>query len=387
MQPVYLDHAATTQMNSEVLEAMLPYYSNDFQNPSAGYRSGVKIRKKIEETRELIAECIHAEPDEIYFTSGGTESDNWILNSYAKKHIVTSTVEHHAILNTCHALERKGCKITYLPVNHHGRVLLSDVKKALKEPVNLISVMYANNEIGTIQPIQEIGKIAEKYRVPFHTDAVQACGHVPIDVKQLRISAMSASAHKFNGPKGIGFLYVKQGMKIRPLLYGGGQEKGIRAGTENAAGIIGMGMALKIACDSMEQRRCREQYLRDYLIRRIVQEIPDVYINGHMLYRLPNNVNVSFRFVNGSSLLVLLDSEDICVSSGSACNSAHEGPSHVISALQVPEEYQNGVIRMTLGAENTIEELDRVVDILKNKIDELRKESPEYEDYLQKHFR
>lgn len=387
MQPVYLDHAATTQMNSEVLEAMLPYYSNDFQNPSAGYRSGVKIRKKIEETRELIAECIHAEPDEIYFTSGGTESDNWILNSYAKKHIVTSTVEHHAILNTCHALERKGCKITYLPVNHHGRVLLSDVKKALKEPVNLISVMYANNEIGTIQPIQEIGKIAEKYRVPFHTDAVQACGHVPIDVKQLRISAMSASAHKFNGPKGIGFLYVKQGMKIRPLLYGGGQEKGIRAGTENAAGIIGMGMALKISCDSMEQRRCREQYLRDYLIRRIVQEIPDVYINGHMLYRLPNNVNVSFRFVNGSSLLVLLDSEDICVSSGSACNSAHEGPSHVISALQVPEEYQNGVIRMTLGAENTIEELDRVVDILKNKINELRKESPEYEDYLQKHFR
>ena len=387
MQPVYLDHAATTQMNSEVLEAMIPYYSNDFQNPSAGYRSGVKIRKKIEETRELIAECIHAEPDEIYFTSGGTESDNWILNSYAKKHIVTSTVEHHAILNTCHALERKGCKITYLPVNHHGRVLLSDVKKALKEPVNLISVMYANNEIGTIQPIQEIGKIAEKYRVPFHTDAVQACGHVPIDVKQLRISAMSASAHKFNGPKGIGFLYVKQGMKIRPLLYGGGQEKGIRAGTENTAGIIGMGMALKIACDSMEQRRCREQYLRDYLIRRIVQEIPDVYINGHMLYRLSNNVNVSFRFVNGSSLLVLLDSEDICVSSGSACNSAHEGPSHVISALQVPEEYQNGVIRMTLGAENTIEELDRVVDILKNKINELRKESPEYEDYLQKHFR
>lgn len=385
MQSVYLDHAATTQMNSEVLEAMIPYYSNDFQNPSAGYQSGVKIRRKIEETRELIAECIHSEPDEIYFTSGGTESDNWILNSYAKKHIVTSTIEHHAILNTCHALESKGCKITYLPVNHHGRVLLSDVEKVLKEPVDLISVMYANNEIGTMQPIQEIGKIAEKYRVPFHTDAVQACGHVPIDVKQLKISAMSASAHKFNGPKGIGFLYVKQGMKIKPLLYGGGQEKGIRAGTENTAGIIGMGKALKIACDSMEQRRCREQYLRDYLIRRIMQEIPDVYINGHMLYRLPNNVNVSFRFVNGSSLFVLLDSEDICVSSGSACNSAHEGPSHVISALQVPEEYQNGVIRMTLGAENTIEELDRVVDILKNKIDELRKESPEYEDYHSNH--
>ena len=390
MAGIYLDHAATTAMRSEVLEAMKPYFTKEFYNPSSMYQPGQEVKKKIEEVRAQIAGIIGAQPEEIYFTSGGTEADNWALTAMARTgkqrpgHIITSTIEHHAIGHTCMRLEQMGCKVTWLPVDGRGRIHVEDLKKHLDKNTALISIMYANNEIGTIQPIDEIGALAHQYGIPFHTDAVQACGQIPIDVQKSRIDLLSASAHKFQGPKGVGFLYVRKELPLHNLLEGGGQERGLRAGTENVPGIIGMGKALELAVASLEERRKRETFLRDFLIQRVEREIPFVRINGHRWYRVPNNINLSFRFVNSESLLILLDMEGICASGGSACNSGSTEPSHVIQAIHVPDEYKNGVIRLTLGEENTLEEINRVVDILKIKVEELRKESPEYEDYLKR---
>lgn len=395
MPQIYLDHAATTAVHPAVLEAMMPYFKTEYYNPSTSYQAGIRVKKQIENIREMIAFYIHAKPEEIYFTSGGTEADNWFLNSslhleseegtFAEhlkhSHIITSCIEHHAVLNTCNQLEHLGCRMTYLPVDKYGRVNVRELERAISEETKAISVLFANNEIGTIQPIGEIGRLAEKYRIPFHTDAVQACGHIPIDVKKLKVNSLSASAHKFQGPKGVGFLYADKHLPMHNFMYGGGQERGLRAGTENVPGIIGMGKAFEIANKTMANRTKWEMKLRDYMIRRIMQEIPYVRINGHLFHRLPNNVNLAFQFVNGASLLVLLDAEGICVSSGSACNAGSTGPSHVIQALHIPEEYENGVIRMTLGAENTIEEVEHVVMVLKKCVSELRKESPEYEDF------
>lgn len=390
MAGIYLDHAATTAMRSEVLEAMKPYFTKEFYNPSSMYQPGQEVKKKIEEVRAQIAGIIGAQPEEIYFTSGGTEADNWALTAMARTgkqrpgHIITSTIEHHAIGHTCMRLEQMGCKVTWLPVDGRGRIHVEDLKKHLDKNTALISIMYANNEIGTIQPIDEIGALAHQYGIPFHTDAVQACGQIPIDVQKSQIDLLSASAHKFQGPKGVGFLYVRKELPLHNLLEGGGQERGLRAGTENVPGIIGMGKALELAVASLEERRKRETFLRDFLIQRVEREIPFVRINGHRWYRVPNNINLSFRFVNSESLLILLDMEGICASGGSACNSGSTEPSHVIQAIRVPDEYKNGVIRLTLGEENTLEEINRVVDILKIKVEELRKESPEYEDYLKR---
>lgn len=388
MAGIYLDHAATTSVLPEVVEAMKPYYTKEFYNPSSVYQPGQEIRKRVEEVREQIASFIGAQPDEIYFTSGGTEADNWALTAMAgrtgrrDRHIITSTIEHHAIGHTCKRLQQSGYSVTYLPVDGRGRIHIEDLKKQIRRNTTLISIMYANNEIGTIQPIAEIGAIARKYQIPFHTDAVQACGQIPINVEREQIDLLSASAHKFRGPKGVGFLYVRKGLPLRNLMNGGGQERGLRAGTENVPGIIGMGKALELAYQSMETRRIRETMLRDYLLKRITEEIPYARVNGHRWFRLPNNVNVSFRFVNSESLLILLDMEQICASGGSACNSGSSAPSHVIEAIRVPKEYKNGVLRMTIGEENTMEEMNRVVSVLKTKIEELRKESPEYEDFL-----
>lgn len=387
MAEIYLDHAATTPVLPQVVEAMIPYYTKAYYNPSSIYQPSQEVRKKIEEVREQIGSVIGAAPEEIYFTSGGTEADNWVLTTMAQPvrgrrgHIITSTIEHHAIGHTCHRMEQSGCPVTYLPVDGRGRIHISDLKRAIQRNTSLISIMYANNEIGTIQPVVEIGEIARSRGILFHTDAVQACGQIPIDVKEDRIDLLSASAHKFRGPKGVGFLYVRKGLPLQSLLRGGGQERGFRAGTENVPVIIGMGKALEIANQTMESRRKKETILRDYLMRRIMEEIPYARINGHRWFRLPNNVNVSFRFVNSESLLVLLDMEQICASGSSACNAGSTAPSHVIEAIRVPEDYKNGVLRLTLGEENTMEEINRVVSILKNKIEELRRESPEYEDY------
>lgn len=390
MAGIYLDHAATTAVLPEVADAMKPYYTQVYFNPSSVYQPSQEVRKKIEEVRGKIAGVIGAQPEEIYFTSGGTEADNWALKVMASRrrpmpvHMITSTIEHHAIGHTCKRLEQSGCSVTYLPVDGRGRIHIQDLKRAIRKNTTLISIMYANNEIGTIQPIAEIGAIAHEYGIPFHTDAVQACGQIKIDVERDHIDMLSASAHKFNGPKGVGFLYVRKGLPLRNLLEGGGQEKGLRAGTENVPGIVGMGKALEIAARTMEERQKKETLLRDYLIKRITEEIPYARINGHRWFRLPNNVNVSFQFVNSESLLILLDMEQICASGGSACNSGSTAPSHVIEAIRVPEEYKNGVLRLTLGEENTLMEMNRVVDVLKRKIEEMRKESPEYEDFLKK---
>lgn len=395
MSQIYLDHAASTAVHPAVLEAMMPYFCIEYYNPSSGYQVSKNIKNKIEDVRAMIASGIQAQPEEIYFTSGGTEADNWFLHSvfdWGKQtqndnqtanapHIITSAIEHHAVLNTCHRIEQAGGNVTYLPVNKYGLVNVRELEQSIQNSTSAISIQFANNEIGTIQPIGMIGQIAEKYRIPFHTDAVQACGHIPIRVKNLKIRSMSASAHKFQGPKGIGFLYVDKRQELHQYICGGKQERGYRAGTENVPGIIGMGKAFELALSTMERRRQHEMKLRDYLLRRIMQEIPYTRINGHMFHRLPNNVNLAFRFVNGASLLVLLDAEEICVSSGSACNADAKSPSHVIRALHLPEEYEGGVIRMTLGEENTIEEMEHVVMVLKNLVAQLRKESPEYEDY------
>ncbi|MBR1865073.1 MAG: cysteine desulfurase NifS, partial [Lachnospiraceae bacterium] len=336
---IYLDHAATTAARPEVVDAMLPYFTENFGNPSSVYTFSQKNKAVITQCRETIAKSLGAKSNEVYFTAGGSESDNWALKAAAEayadkgKHVITTKIEHHAILHTAQYLESKGYEVTYLDVDENGVVKLEQLKQAIRPDTILISVMFANNEIGTIQPIKEIGEIAKEHGIVFHTDAVQAYGQVPIDVDDLHIDMLSASGHKLNGPKGIGFLYIRTGLKLRSFIHGGAQERSRRAGTENVTGIVGLAKAVEIAFDTMEERTRKECEMRDYLIDRLLAEVPYVRLNGDRTRRLPNNVNLSFQFIEGESLLIMLDMAGICASSGSACTSGSLDPSHVLLAI------------------------------------------------------
>ena len=385
---IYLDNAATTKTAPEVVEAMLPYFTEKFGNPSSVYSFASGNKDVITKQRELIAEALGAKANEIYFTAGGSESDNWALKATAEayqdkgNHIITTKIEHHAILHTAEYLENRGFEVTYLDVDENGSVKLDELKAAIRPTTILISVMFANNEIGTIEPIREIGKIAREHGILFHTDAVQAFGQVPIHVDECCIDMLSASGHKLNGPKGIGFLYIRKGVKIRSFVHGGAQERKRRAGTENVPGIVGFGAAVSRAVRTMEERAAKETELRDYLIGRVMKEIPYTKLNGHSEKRLPNNANFSFRFIEGESLLIKLDMKGICGSSGSACTSGSLDPSHVLLAIGRPHELAHGSLRLTLSEQTTKEELDYVVEELKKTIQRLRSMSPLYEDYL-----
>lgn len=388
---IYMDNAGTTRMAPEVLEAMLPYFTGHYGNPSSTqYSLGNTAHSAVARAREVIAESLGARSNEIYFTGGGTEADNWAIKATAEayeckgKHIITSAIEHHAVLHTCRYLEKKGYQITYVDVDENGIIKLEDLRKAIRPDTILISVMFANNEIGTIQPVKEIGEIAREKGVLFHTDAVQAFGHLPINVEECHIDMLSASGHKVNGPKGIGFLYIRQGLKLRSLIHGGAQERGRRAGTENVPGIVGLGTAVKRAFDRMEERFAKETKLRDYLIDRISAEIPYCRLNGDRVKRLSNNVNFSFRFIEGEGMLIKLDSKGICASSGSACTSGSLDPSHVLLAIGLPHEIAHGSLRLTVSEDNTMEEMDIVVEAVKETVRELRDMSPLYDDFIKK---
>jgi len=387
---IYMDNAATTRMIPEAVDAMLPYLAQDYGNPSGIYALAQKAKAALEEARENVARVIGASPDEIYFTSCGSEADNWALKGVFEglaargKHIITTKIEHHAILETCAYLEKKGAEITYLDVDENGLVDPEDVKKEIRPDTILISVMSANNEIGTIEPVREIGKIARGHGVLFHTDAVQAYGHIPIDVKKDNIDLLSVSAHKLGGPKGTGLLYVRRGVHLGSFIHGGAQEKNRRAGTENVAGIVAFGTAAKVAAEKMQERAAGEKAVRDHLIARILDEIPFSRLNGDREKRLPNNVNVCFRFIEGESLLLMLDAKGVAASSGSACTSGSLDPSHVLLAIGLPHEIAHGSLRLTLSEENTMEEADYVVDKLKEIVSRLRSMSPLYEDFVKK---
>lgn len=387
---IYLDNAATTQVYPEVLDAMKPYFTDYFGNPSAVYSFAAEANKGVVDSRAAIAKALNAKPEEIYFTGGGSESDNWALKATAEayknkgNHIITTKIEHHAILHTGEWLEKHGCEVTYLDVDEDGVVKLDDLKAAIRPETILISVMTANNEIGTIQPIAEIGKIAHENGILFHTDAVQAFGHIPIDVDEMNIDMLSASGHKINGPKGIGIMYIRKGVKIRSFIHGGAQERKRRAGTHNVPGIVGFGKAIEIATRDLDARMKYETELRDYLISRVENEIPYVKVNGHRTNRLPNNANFCFRFIEGESLLILLDQKGICGSSGSACTSGSLDPSHVLLAIGLPHEIAHGSLRLTLSEKTTKEDIDFTVDSLKQIIERLRGMSPLYEDFLKK---
>lgn len=387
---IYLDNAATTKTAPEVVQAMLPYFTEFYGNPSSVYDFAGKSKEAVTTAREQIAEVIGAKKEEIYFTAGGSEADNWALKAafeYFKgkgNHIITTKIEHHAILHTCQYLEKRGARITYLDVDENGVVKLAELEKAITPETILISVMFANNEIGTIQPIREIGLIAREHGILFHTDAVQAFGQVPINVDEMNIDMLSSSGHKINGPKGIGFLYIRKGVKIRSFVHGGAQERKRRAGTENVPGIVGYGAAAARALKTMKERTAGEIELRDYMIERIRKEIPFVKLNGDPVKRLPNNVNVSFRFIEGESLLLMLDSFGICASSGSACTSGSLDPSHVLLAIGLPHEIAHGSLRLTLSEETTKEEIDFTVDKLRDIVQNLRNMSPLYEDFIKK---
>ncbi len=387
---IYLDNAATTKTAPEVVEAMLPYFTEHYGNPSSIYGFAAANKEVITGHRERIAGVLGAKREEIYFTAGGSESDNWALIATAEayagkgKHIITSKIEHHAILHTCEYLEKRGYEVTYLDVDENGVVSLDQLRASVREDTILISIMFANNEIGTLQPIGEIGEIAHEHGILFHTDAVQAFGQVPIDVDSLHIDMLSASGHKLNGPKGIGFLYIRKGVKIRSFIHGGAQERKRRAGTENVPGIVGIGVAAERAARTMDERTKKEKEIRDYMISRIESEIPYCRLNGHRTSRLPNNVNFSFRFVEGESLLIMLDMKGICASSGSACTSGSLDPSHVLLAIGLPHEIAHGSLRMTLGEDITKEDVDYVVDTLKEIVQNLRNMSPLYEDFMKK---
>lgn len=378
---VYMDHAATTYAAPEVVEAMLPYFSEKFGNPSSVYGIGQENKAAVEEARAKVAAAINAEPNEIYFTAGGTESDNWVLKGVAfanirkGKHIITTAVEHHAILHAAEWLQSQGFEVTYLPVDRYGMVSPADVEKAIRPDTILISVMYANNEVGTIQPIAEIGAIARAHGIYFHTDAVQAIGHVPIDVKAEHIDMLSLSGHKFYGPKGIGVLYIRRGVRIQNLLHGGAQESRHRAGTENVAGIVGLGAAIERAVAAMPEESARLTAMRDHMIRELLK-IPASHLNGHPTQRLPNNVNITFEYIEGEGILLLLNMFGICASTGSACNSASLEPSHVLTAMGVPHEIAHGSVRLTLGERNTEEDVSYVLEKLPEVVRKLRSMSP-----------
>lgn len=387
---IYLDNAATTRTAPEVVNAMLPYFTENYGNPSSIYEIAGRSKEAVTKARESIAKVLGAKAEEIYFTAGGSEADNWALkaafDAYSKKgkHIITTKIEHHAILHTCEYLESKGAEITYLDVDENGIVKLDELEKAIRPDTILISVMFANNEIGTIQPIKEIGMIAKEHNILFHTDAVQAFGQVPINVDEYNIDMLSSSAHKINGPKGIGFLYIRKGVKIRSFVHGGAQERKRRAGTENVPGIVGYGVAAEMAAATLEERTKKECEMRDYLIGRILNEVPYCRLNGDPVKRLPNNTNISFRFIEGESLLIMLDMEGIAASSGSACTSGSLDPSHVLLAIGLPHEIAHGSLRLTLSAETTKEDIDFTVDTIKKIVERLRSMSPLYEDFIKK---
>lgn len=387
---IYMDNAATTRVTQEVFDAMEPYFCEQFGNPSSAYEFSGKIAEKVAEARASIGKAIGASEKEIYFTGGGSESDNWAIKGVADalrekgNHIITTQIEHHAVLHTCGFLEKRGFEITYLPVDDKGLVNVEDLKKAIRPTTILISVMFANNEIGTVEPIKEIGRIAHEHGIYFHTDAVQAFGHLPIDVNEMNIDLMSASGHKINGPKGIGLLYIRKGIKITNLIHGGAQESGKRAGTTNAAGIIGFAKATELAVRDMEETRAYESRLRDKLIAGVTAEIPYTRVNGDLTNRLSNNVNFCFRFIEGESLLIMLDQKGICASSGSACTSGSLDPSHVLLAIGLPHEIAHGSLRLTLSKDTTEEDIDYVVESLKEIVGRLRMMSPLYEDFVKK---
>ena len=375
---IYLDHAATTPLSEEVRAAMEPYLKEKYGNASTVYGPGTEARKAVERARELIAETLQAKPSEIYFTSGGSESDNWAVKNLAAsykskgRHLITSKVEHHAVLNSCEYLQKLGYEVTYLNVDESGRISLEELSGAMREDTTAVSVMFANNEVGTIEPVYQIGKLAREHQVVFHTDAVQAYGQIPVSVQYYQIDLLSASAHKFHGPKGVGFLYIREGIKLPSYIHGGSQERGKRAGTENVAGIVGMGKAAELAHRNMRIRIQREIMLRNYLMERVLHEIPDARVNGHRNRRLPGNVSVSFRGVEGASLLILMEEDGICASGGSACNTGESRISYVIEALGVPDDYAPGTVRLTLGKDTTKEEIDCAVESLKKNVGILR---------------
>ena len=389
MKDYYMDHAATTPLSKDALEAMMPYLTTDYGNASTVYTYGQRAKAAVERSRRTIAATIGAKPSEIYFTSGGTESDNWALIGAAEAglhgHIITDSIEHHAILNTCAYLEKRGFDVTYLPVDREGHVDPDAVMAAIRPDTLLVSIMVANNEIGTIEPIAEIGVRLQKHaeetgqRILFHTDAVQAYAHIPLDVDELKVDLMSASSHKLNGPKGVGFLYLRRGVKLPSFLHGGEQERGRRAGTENVAGIVGFARAAELACGVLDTRIPSETVVRDHLIQRLLDEIPYTSLNGDPTHRLPNNVNVCFKYIEGETLLLLLNEKHIYASAGSACASGSLEPSHVLRAIGVAHEDAYGSLRLTIGPETTIADVDEVVDLMKPIIAQLREQSPLYQ--------
>lgn len=381
---VYLDHSATTYVRKEVLDTMVPYFTDHFGNPSSIYHIAGDSRKAIDTARAQVAKALGAGPEEIYFTSGGSESDNWAIKGIASanvkkgNHIITTKIEHHAVLHTCQFLEKNGFSVTYLPVDKYGLVDPAELERAITDKTILISIMYANNEIGTIEPIAELGAIARKHKVPFHTDAVQAIGNVPIDVNTQNIDLLSLSAHKFYGPKGVGVLYIRKGTKIDNLIHGGGQERRRRAGTENIAGIVGCGKAIELATADIEGHNKRIRALRDRLLAGIQAAIPHTHLNGHPEKRLSGNINISFEFIEGESMLLWLDDEGICASTGSACTSGSLEPSHVLLATGLPVEISHGSLRLTLGNVNTDADVDFVLEVLPKVVSRLREMSPLY---------
>ncbi len=383
---IYADNAATTQVSHRVLQQMLPWLSQHYGNPSSIYGIGREARGAVEDARAQLAQALNAQPSEIFFTACGTESDNWAIKGVAhalaakgKKHIITSAIEHHAVLHTCKALEKEGFTVTYLPVDRDGLVSVADVEKAITRETALVSIMFANNEIGTIQPVAEIGALCRERGVLFHTDAVQAVGHLPIDVEALNIDLLSLSAHKFHGPKGVGALYIRKGCPFpATLLEGGGQERGRRAGTENVAGIVGMGAAIVEALEGLPEKTARVQAMRDRLIQALTK-LPKTHLNGHPHRRLPGNCNISFEGVEGESLLLLLDNRDICVSSGSACTSGSLDPSHVLLAIGLPHEVAHGSLRLSLGDLNTPDQVEEIITGVTQVVERLRAMSPVWE--------
>lgn len=388
MNKIYFDNAATTPVRKEVVDAMLPYFTENFGNPSSVYQIAQINKKAVDDSRETIAKAIGAQANEIFFTSGGSEADNWAIKGISLahrnkgNHIITTKIEHHAVLHTCEFLEKNGFEVTYLDVDENGMVHPEDVEAAIKETTILISIMYANNEIGTINPIKEIGAIAKAHKIPFHTDAVQAIGQVRIDVKDENIDLLSLSGHKINGPKGMGVLYIRRGLKIENLIHGGAQERGRRAGTENVAGIVGLAKAMEIAYTDFDAKIEKMTALRDKLIKGLLENIPYTRLNGHPTMRLANNSNIGVEYVEGESLLLLLDMNGIAGSSGSACTSGSLDPSHVLLAIGVPHERAHGSIRFTLGSQNTEEEIDRVIEVMPGIVQRMRDMSPLWEEVV-----
>lgn len=385
---IYLDNASTTRVRKEVLDAMLPFFIEEYGNPDSIHAMGRPGRDAVKVARAAIADVIGAKPEEIYFTSGGSEADNWAIKSsvfgpHAKgKHVIVSSIEHHAIINTCEYLEKMGIDVTYLPVDRYGIVSPETVEAAIRPDTAIISVMTANNEIGTIEPIREIGEVARKHKVLFHTDAVQAYGQIDINVDRDNIDLLSTSAHKLGGPKGIGFLYIRNGVKLDPLIHGGEQERGIRGGTTNVPGAVGFGKAAELAKGDMKERADKEIALRDHLIKRVLEEIPYSYLNGHPTQRLPGNANIRFAFVEGESLLMSMNMAGVCISTGSACASGSLDPSHVLLATGLKHEEAHGSLRFTVSAETSMEDIDYTVDTLKSVVGRLRSMSPLYEDFV-----